>query len=87
VQAAALYLLDLRILTRVGSGYVAMQMCSCIFVSRRSFDSCRSDMLESMTRIDAPVVSDAGRSGVRASIRGLSERVAIFSEGHGCTLE
>jgi hypothetical protein len=43
----------IRPLALVGAGYVAKQMCSCIFVGGRSFESCRPDMLPAMDDVHA----------------------------------
>ena len=80
-----------RAMGDVGAGYVAKQMCSCVFVGGRSFDACRPDMLPDMDRISAEVLSaDAAAGsgpGVRAWIPFLVDRVARHREGSGCTLE
>ncbi len=83
--AAARVLPGLRQATGVGAGYVAHQMCSCIFVANRSYDSCRPDMLAVMKEIEVEVMDDP--SGVRAWVPMLSERVALYEEGFGCTLQ
>lgn len=83
-----IYLPGIRALASTGAGFVAKQMCSCIFVSERSFDSCRPDMMESMDRIRAESVSGAGGTGVRAWVPGLFvERFASFESDYGCTLD
>ena len=69
----------------VGSGYVAKQMCSCLFVAERDFDSCRPDLPVDMDRIVAEPLP--GRDGVRASFLGLVERVALHRPGMGCALQ
>ncbi len=72
-------------LSRIGAGYVAKQMCSCLYVAERDFDGCRSDIPASMDRIRAEPI-DSPRS-VRASLFGLIERQALHHPGSGCTLE
>jgi len=82
--AAAIYLPPLRASAGTGAGFVAKQMCSCVFVSDRSFDACRPDMMEVMDDIQAEVEG----TGVRASVPlFLVERLATFDEGYGCTLD
>jgi len=56
----------------VGIGYVAKQMCSCIYVAERSFESCRPDMLESMDDIQAETTEDP--PGVRAWVERFRDR-------------
>lgn len=71
-------------LANTGVGYVAKQMCSCIYVGERSFDSCRPDMLVSMDDIQAEVLE--APSGVRAWVPGLGERNAHYRGDLGCAL-
>jgi len=71
-------------LSMIGAGYVAKQMCSCIFVSERDFASCRADMPPDMARVEATVLD--GARGVRARVPGIAERTARYSPGTGCTL-
>jgi hypothetical protein len=72
----------LRAAASVGAGYVAKELCSCIFVGGRSFEACRPDVPESMDRVQAEPLPD----GVRAFVTGLASRVARFEPGFGCTL-
>jgi hypothetical protein len=71
-----------RDMAAIGAGYVAEEMCSCLFVAGRSPASCRPDMPESMDRIGVELLPD----GVRAYVTGLAERVARNEPGFGCTL-
>lgn len=71
-------------LSTIGAGYVAKQMCSCVFVGGRSFESCRSDMPANMASVRAATLD--GGSGVRAWVPGIVERTARYTEGFGCTL-
>ena len=66
----------------VGAGYVAKEVCSCVFVAGRDAESCRSDVPDSMDPVQYELVPD----GVRAFVRGFAERVARFEPGFGCTL-
>jgi hypothetical protein len=72
----------LRGMASVGAGYVAKEMCSCIFVAGRSLESCRPDVPESMDRVRAELLPD----GVRGFVPALAERVARYEPGFGCTL-
>lgn len=80
--AAGFFYVRLRAMAGVGAGYVAKEVCSCVFVGGRSFDSCRPDVPESMDRVQAELL----QSGVRAFVTGLASRVARFEPGFGCTL-
>jgi len=81
---AALALPRVRALSSLGAGYVAKQMCSCIFVDGREYASCRPDIPPSMDRVEAEVL--ATPPGVRAVVRFLAEREARWSPDTGCTL-
>ena len=70
-------------MARIGTGYVAKELCSCIFVGGRSLESCRPDVPESMDRVQAELLPD----GVRAFVPGFAERIARHEPGYGCTLE
>ena len=69
----------------IGAGYVAKEVCSCIYVGERDFESCRLDVPAVMDSIEAEVLGD--ERAVRAFVPYLGERVARFSaDGGGCTL-
>ncbi|MAE94662.1 MAG: hypothetical protein CL910_08385 [Deltaproteobacteria bacterium] len=85
VLAAGLLLPDFQRQVSIGTGFVAKQMCSCMFVGGRSFESCLPDMLPMMDDIEAQVLSVG--EGVRAWVPLLAERVARHQAPHGCTLE
>ncbi len=69
----------------IGAGYVAKEVCSCIYVGEREFESCRLDVPAMMDAIEAEIVP--GEQAVRAFVGGLGERVARYSDdGGGCTL-
>ena len=72
----------LRGMASVGAGYVAKEMCSCVFVAGRDLESCRPDVPESMDRVRAELLPD----GVRGFVPALAERVARYEPGFGCTL-
>ena len=71
-------------LANVGVGFVAKQMCSCIYVSERTFDSCRPDMFESMDNLQAEVLDEP--PGVLAWLPWISERRAHYRGEFGCHL-
>lgn len=71
-------------MTNVGVGFVAKQMCSCIYVAERTFDSCRPDMFKSMDDVQAAVLDEP--PGVRAWVTAISERRAHYRGEFGCSL-
>lgn len=66
----------------VGAGYVAKELCSCVFVGERDLASCRPDIPPSMERVQA----ELGRDRVRAFVPGLGERIARHEPPFGCVL-
>ena len=70
-------------LSRIGVGYTAQQTCACLFVSRRTADSCRRD-LEPMARWLIKV--EIGASEVTARSLGLARARARYEKGFGCGL-
>lgn len=69
----------------IGAGYVAKEVCSCIYVGGRDFESCRLDVPESMDPIESELLAD--ERAIRAFVPLLGERVARYSDvGGGCTL-
>ncbi len=86
--AAAVYGPALRRDANVGAGFLAKQMCSCLYVAGRDFDGCRADMMEAMDAIPVQRFSEGERTGVRAGVAWLGfERVALHRAGTGCTLD
>jgi len=71
----------------LGTGYIAHQVCSCVFVAEREYASCLPDLLPSMDRIQSAIVEDEGRSGVRAWVPLFSDRVAWHTPGLGCAID
>lgn len=68
----------------IGTAYVAKQTCSCLFVARRSMQSCKTDYnaadvepLEWKTMPDRVQVS---------ALAGLISATALFEAGYGCHL-
>ena len=68
----------------IGSGMLAKQMCSCMFVAERSEPECRADQFDSMDPIRVEILTEP--SGVRAFVPWLGERSATWRRGLGCTL-
>lgn len=81
--SALWFLPDLRARARVGQGYVAKQLCSCVFVAGRDLAACRADLPADADLIQA----EASADGVRAWLALLGERRARFTPEHGCTLD
>ena len=71
-----------RDLSTVGAGYVAKELCSCVFVGERNLASCRPDIPETMERVEA----ELGADRVRAFVPYLAERIARFEPPFGCVL-
>jgi hypothetical protein len=80
--AGALLYEHARDLSDVGAGYVAKELCSCVFVGARSLDSCRPDIPPSMDRVQA----ELGEDRVRAFVPYLAERIARHEPPYGCVL-
>jgi hypothetical protein len=72
----------LRDQTEVGAGYVAKELCSCIFVGERDLASCRPDIPSSMDAVEAEV----GEDRVRAFVPAFAERIARHEPPFGCVL-
>jgi len=82
VAAAAFYLArDVVPLARIATAYGAMETCSCLFVSGRSFDSCQTDFNPDDTRWLSWRV---GERAVTVSLAGVISSRARFDEGFGC---
>jgi len=71
-----------RDLSTVGAGYVAKELCSCVFVGERSLESCRPDIPPNMERVEA----ELGADRVRAFVPYLAERIARYEPPFGCVL-
>ena len=72
-------------MAQVGVGYVAKQVCSCVYVAGREVEACRADLMPAMDPIDVHVLGD--REGVRSSLlMGAVKRTALHHAGSGCTL-
>jgi hypothetical protein len=71
--------------TDVGTGYVAKQVCSCVYLGERDFDQCHLDQPDYMAPIEAEHLPEL--QGVKASYFPLSEAVAYYFDGYGCRLD
>ena len=74
-------------LANVDVGYVAHQICSCVFVTERSYDSCLPDMLPELARIESEVVTAEGKNGGRAWVPIFATRTALHTPELGCSLD
>ena len=66
----------------VGAGYVAKELCSCVFVGERELAACRPDIPPSMDRVQA----ELGADRVRAFVPYFAERIARYEPPFGCVL-
>ncbi len=85
VVAAALFVPGMAQRSSMGSGYVAKQLCSCVFVAGRDLADCPADLTESSDPVRAEVLT--AEQAVRAWVPLLAERRATYTDGTGCTLE
>jgi hypothetical protein len=67
----------------VGAGFIAKQLCSCVFVGGRDEAACRLDFGPEFARVRSELLAD----GVRAWVPLLASRSAHHHEGTGCTLD
>jgi hypothetical protein len=83
--AVAWRVLDVPSLAFVGSGYAAQQTCACLFISKRTLDSCMTD-LEPLARklINVEVGSD---EVIAHSFLHLRSATAKYEAGYGCSLQ
>ena len=67
----------------IGAGYAALQTCSCLFISKRTPQSCHRDL----ERLAQRVVSvTAGTDEVTATAFGFSHATANYDPRLGCSL-
>lgn len=71
------------LLLNIGTGYAAQQTCACLFVSRRTLESCLGD-LEPLARKLISV--HPGEAEVTASGLALETATARYENGFGCSL-
>jgi hypothetical protein len=83
-SAASWRYLRLSDLAHIGAGYAARQTCACVFISRRSADSCRTDLDPLAQRV---VSVEIGPQRVTArSMGGIARATARYQPGFGCAL-
>jgi hypothetical protein len=68
---------------RVNTGRVAMQLCSCIYVANRDYDSCIADVPEEAKQMRITF----GREAAEARFYGFATGVAQLTPGYGCHLK
>jgi hypothetical protein len=71
------------LLLNIGTGYAAQQTCACLYVSRRTLESCLGD-LEPLARKLISV--RPGADEVTASGFALVTATAHYEKGFGCAL-
>lgn len=73
---------------KVGSTYIAKQMCSCVFVAGRPTSDCRTEFKPDVDKfsitIDRSRMPREGR--VKASLGGLFTGEARYEPAFGCTV-
>ena len=67
--------------TRIGTGYAAKQVCSCVHVGSRELSSCLADL--DLWILQAEPL--ASHTGIRAFVPLIAEASAIYYPGTGCT--
>lgn len=68
----------------IGTAYVAKLTCSCLYVSRRSLQSCATDYDAAAVR---PLTREvAGQSVTVSALGHLIASRAVFEQGFGCHL-
>ncbi|HXU80051.1 MAG TPA: hypothetical protein VN914_01555 [Polyangia bacterium] len=77
----ALHLSDL---TRIGTGYAALQTCACLFISHRPAESCHQD-LDPLARRLISVRPGADQVTARSFL--VIHATARYQKGLGCSLE
>jgi hypothetical protein len=71
----------------IGTSFVAHQMCSCIYVAKRDYESCLPDLPETLSGIKSEIILSDDVSRVRAWLPIVTEKTAIFRAGYGCMVE
>jgi hypothetical protein len=82
--AVAFRALRLGDLAYIGAGYTAEQTCACLFVSRRSAESCSGD-LEPMARWFVSVTPGADTVTARSFL--IARATARYQKDLGCALQ
>lgn len=70
-------------LASIGSGYSAEQTCACLFIGRRTLDSCLGDLDPVARKL---ITVRPGSNEVTASGFGVAAATARFEPGFGCSL-
>src|SRR4051812_12500808 len=76
--------LHLTALGTLGTGYSAQMTCSCLFVSGRTFESCKGELEPLALKITSV---RPGNGEVTASAFGVFSARSRFTKGAGCSLE
>jgi hypothetical protein len=86
IVGAVLAVRALRVpdLMHIGAGYTAEQTCACLFVSRRTLESCRAE-LEPMARWFVAITPAADAVTARSFV--FSRATARYQKNFGCSLE
>lgn len=69
---------------RVGTSYVAKQLCSCLYLSERRIESCQTDFPQAQLKW-LTMTPAASRVKVTAAF-GLFSAEAVYESGYGCHL-
>lgn len=80
---AWLWSLSLAADGRVKTGRVALQLCSCIYVANRDYDSCILEVGDDAKNLRITF----GRESAEANFYGLATGVAQMEPGYGCHLK
>jgi hypothetical protein len=70
-------------LVHIGAGYTAQQTCACLFVGRRTLESCMTDLDPLARRL---MSVRPGPDEVTATGLGISTATARYEKGFGCSL-
>jgi hypothetical protein len=70
-------------LAHIGAGYTAQQTCACLFIGRRTLESCLTDLDPLARRL---ISVRPGSDEVTATGLGLSTATARYEKGFGCSL-
>ena len=72
-------------LVEMGTGFVAKQVCSCMYVAERGFEDCATDQRRYGPRIESRPLPEL--NGVKAEIWPFVSSSAYYHRGSGCTQE
>jgi hypothetical protein len=68
---------------RIGAGFAAKQICSCLFVADREYDSCLTDLPPQLQGADFTFIDRS----VIVNAYGLAHARADLKPGYGCSLQ